>query len=60
VVGVVVIEDCVAEPIGSSLERTNHEATLLTLEILFASIAYSSSVIDALTPISLVTETAGG
>ena len=45
----VVIEDCVAEPIGGTLDRTNHEATLLTLEILFASIAQSSSVIDALT-----------
>jgi ureidoacrylate peracid hydrolase len=45
----VVIADCVAEPIGASYERTNHEATLLTLEILFASIAESSSLVEALT-----------
>ena len=44
----IVIEDCVAEPIGATLARTNHESTLLTLEILFASIAHSSAVIDAL------------
>ena len=54
----VVIEDCVAEPIGATLERTNHEATLLTLEILFASITGSSSVIDALTAVSPAIETA--
>ena len=54
----VVIEDCVAEPIGATLERTNHEATLLALEILFASITGSSSVIDALTAVSPVIETA--
>jgi ureidoacrylate peracid hydrolase len=54
----VVIADCVAEPIGASFERTNHEATLLTLEILFASIAESSSVVEALAA-SPVREPAG-
>ena len=56
----VVIEDCVAEPIGETLDRTNHDATLLTLEILFASIARASSVISALTAIFPPIETAGG
>ncbi len=43
----VVIEDCVAEPIGANFERSNHEASLLTLELLFASIANSAAVISA-------------
>ena len=53
----VVVEDCVAEPIGASFERTNHEATLLTLEVLFASIAQSSSVIEALNASSVIEPT---
>jgi ureidoacrylate peracid hydrolase len=44
----IVVEDCVAEPIGYDLERTNHDATLLTLQLLFASIADASAVISAL------------
>ncbi len=44
----VVIEDCVAEPIGGDLERTNHDASLLTLQILFASISDSAVVTSAL------------
>jgi len=45
----VVVEDCVAEPIGADLSRTNHEASLLTLQLLFASITESASVVAALT-----------
>ena len=44
----VVIEDCVAEPIGANLERTNHDASLLTLQVLFASISNSVAVTSAL------------
>lgn len=43
-----VIEDCVAEPIGADLERSNHDASLLTLQLLFASISDSDAVIAAL------------
>ena len=43
-----VIEDCVAEPIGANLARTNHDASLLTLQTLFASITDSAAVISAL------------
>ncbi len=45
------VEDCVAEPIGAQFERTNHEASLLTLEILFCSITDSTSLIDALSSV---------
>lgn len=44
-----VLEDCVAEPIGADLERSNHDASLLTLQLLFASITDSDAVISALT-----------
>lgn len=39
-----VIEDCVAEPIGHDLPRSNHDASLLTLQILFGSITNSAAV----------------
>jgi ureidoacrylate peracid hydrolase len=42
-----VVEDCVAEPIASDAPRTNHEASLLTLQLLFASITDSSAVTSA-------------
>jgi ureidoacrylate peracid hydrolase len=44
----VVVEDCVAEPIGAQFERTNHDATLLTLQVLFASITDSAAVLSTL------------
>lgn len=44
----IVLEDCVAEPIAHDAPRSNHEATLLTLELLFASIASSTAVLAAL------------
>ena len=45
------VEDCVAEPIGAQFERTNHEASVLTLELLFCSITDSTSLIDALSSV---------
>jgi ureidoacrylate peracid hydrolase len=44
----VVLEDCTAEPIGNSLPRTNHEATLLVVELLFGWVARSSDLITAM------------
>ena len=44
----VVLEDCVAEPIGADTSRSNHEATLLVLQLLFASVSNSSAFVDAL------------
>ncbi len=44
----VVLADCTAEPIGNDLARSNHDASLLVLELLFASISDSGSVIRGL------------
>ncbi len=44
----VVLEDCVAEPIGAGLARSNHDATIQVLELLFASISDSSSLLSAI------------
>jgi ureidoacrylate peracid hydrolase len=43
----VVIEDCVAEPIALDSPRSNHDASLLVLELLFASITDSTALINA-------------
>ncbi len=43
-----VVEDCTAEPIGSDTPRTNQEASLTVLELLFAWITDSAAVTDAL------------
>jgi ureidoacrylate peracid hydrolase len=44
----VALEDCTAEPIGATLSRTNHEATLLVVERLFGWVSSSSAVTEAL------------
>lgn len=43
-----VVEDCVAEPIGSDLPRGNHDASLLVLQVLFGSVTDSRCVVSAL------------
>jgi ureidoacrylate peracid hydrolase len=43
-----VVEDCTAEPIGSDAPRTNKDASLTVLELLFAWITDSAAVADAL------------
>lgn len=42
------LEDCTAEPIGAGLQRSNHEATLMVLEILFGWIATSAAFLAAI------------
>jgi ureidoacrylate peracid hydrolase len=44
----VLLSDCTAEPIGSQLTRSNHEASLLVIETLFGWIADSPSLVTAL------------
>jgi ureidoacrylate peracid hydrolase len=44
----VVLEDCTAEPIGASNTRSNHEASLLTIELLLGWVSSSDKLIDAL------------
>jgi ureidoacrylate peracid hydrolase len=45
-----VIEDCVAEPIAADAPRSNQDASLLVLELLFAWITDSATVTEALRP----------
>jgi ureidoacrylate peracid hydrolase len=42
-----VLEDCTAEPIGATAPRSNHEASLLTMQILFAWISDSGKLAQA-------------
>lgn len=42
------LEDCTAEPIGAGLSRSNHEASLLTIETLLGWVCDSASFIQAL------------
>ena len=49
-----VVEDCVAEPIGSDASRTNQEASLTVLELLFAWITDCAGVTDALRAVTSV------
>jgi len=44
----IVLEDCTAEPIAWDQPRTNHEASLLTIELLFGWISASAALIEAL------------
>ena len=43
------LTDCVAEPIGHRLPRTNHEATLLLVEVLFGWVTESEALTHVLT-----------
>jgi len=44
----VLLSDCMAEPIGQDAPRSNHDASLLSMEVLFAWIAASGDVAKAL------------
>jgi ureidoacrylate peracid hydrolase len=44
----IVLEDCIAEPIGADLPGTNHEASLRVIETLFGWISSSGAVRAAL------------
>lgn len=48
-----VLEDCTAEPIAHDAARSNHEATLLTFELLFAHVTDSSSLLDGVTQLTV-------
>ena len=50
----IVLEDCTAEPIGAGLARTNHEASLLTIETLFGWVSNGPAVVEALASAALV------
>lgn len=42
------LSDCTAEPIGTSLARSNHEATLLVVETLFGWVTESAALVQPL------------
>jgi ureidoacrylate peracid hydrolase len=42
------LADCTGEPLGGAEARTNHEATLLTVQTLFGWVTDSAAVLDAL------------
>ena len=44
----VLLRDCMAEPIGNNLPRSNHEASLLSIEVLFGWTATSDEFIKGL------------
>ena len=44
----VILEDCTAEPIAATATRSNHEASLLTMQVLFAWISDSGKLTGAL------------
>ncbi len=44
----VLLADCMNEPIGHELQRSNHEASLLTVEVLFGWVSSSDQFIAAL------------
>ena len=44
----IVLEDCTAEPIGAHLSRTNHDASLLTMQTLYGWTSSSRVLCDAL------------
>ena len=46
----VLLEDCTGEPIGHGLPRSNHEASLLTIQVLLGWISSSQEFIQALEP----------
>jgi ureidoacrylate peracid hydrolase len=43
------LEDCTAEPVGNDLPRTNHDASLLTIQVLFGRTARADDLLTALT-----------
>jgi ureidoacrylate peracid hydrolase len=43
-----ILEDCTAEPLGKGMSRSNHEASLLAIQILFGWISESAKFVAAL------------
>jgi hypothetical protein len=56
----IVLEDCTAEPIGANLARTNHEASLLNIQLLFGWVSDSGRFIEALTQNACITASPRG
>jgi ureidoacrylate peracid hydrolase len=48
----ILLEDCTAEPIGDGLTRSNHDASLLTIQVLLGWTSTSEQFIAALNPVN--------
>jgi ureidoacrylate peracid hydrolase len=44
----VVLEDCVAEPLGQGFSRSNHEASLFVIQTLFGWVSFADQLIEAI------------
>ena len=44
----VLLEDCTGEPVGNDLPRSNHDASLLAIQVLFGWVSSSAEFADAL------------
>ena len=44
----VLLEDCMGEPIGNGLPRSNHEASLLTMQTLFGWVSNSEEFVKCI------------
>ena len=49
----VLLEDCTGEPIGFGLPRSNHDASLLSIQVLLGWTAMSQNFLDALSVVAL-------
>jgi len=52
----VLLADCTAEPIGNDLPRSNHDASLLTVQVLLGWVASSDGFTEALVPHSALAD----
>ena len=53
----ILLDDCVAEPVGGTLDRTNHDATVHLVETVFGWVSDSTTVVDALDAATLTAAT---
>jgi ureidoacrylate peracid hydrolase len=44
----ILLEDCTAEPVGYGLPRSNHDASLLVLQVLFGWVSRSGALLQEL------------
>lgn len=52
----IVLADCTAEPMGLELSRSNHEASMMLFERIFASVSSSNDFVNALDLTALVSD----
>jgi ureidoacrylate peracid hydrolase len=53
----ILLDDCVAEPVGGTLDRTNHDATVHLVEMVLGWVSDSTTIVDALHAATLTAAT---